>query len=233
MCLFISMVMATFSYANIMEFKVNTDVSIYQASPNFTSNGWYLYTGNWDNSSEYFSLFKFDLTDLTNQLNPGDVLTINSLTFYSYQNYNYRTAETVKGNLYLGTDDSWTTATWNNYHSHVGSLITWTSLTPGNKWVTWDLTGNLSPTEFLSDNLITLVLDTDRTGGAGWYDFASIEWSNYFYNNDSYYSYLHIDYTIQQGGSTPVPEPSTIFLMGTGLIGIFGYRRKRVGKKNL
>jgi len=34
------------------------------------------------------------------------------------------------------------------------------------------------------------------------------------------------------GESTPVPEPSTILLMGTGLLGLVGYNRKRFSKKS-
>lgn len=33
------------------------------------------------------------------------------------------------------------------------------------------------------------------------------------------------------GGAAPVPEPSTVLLMGAGLIGLIGYSRKRFNKK--
>ncbi len=223
----------TLSYADTIQIKVDADISIYEASPDATGEGgWYLYIGNHFAGQEYYSLFKFDLTGLTSQLSPGDVLNINSLTFNSYQNYNTNYATTVNGNLYLGTDDNWTpaTTTWNTYISKVGSLLTSTPLTPGNKWVSWDLTGKLLPSDFISDNLVTLVLDSDTTGSAGWYDFASREYSD-IYNSDIYYSYLDIDYTIQQGGITPVPEPSTIILLSIGVIGMGGYGRKWLNTK--
>ena len=35
-----------------------------------------------------------------------------------------------------------------------------------------------------------------------------------------------------KGDYTPVPEPSTILLMGTGLLGLVGYSRKRFSKKS-
>ncbi len=37
---------------------------------------------------------------------------------------------------------------------------------------------------------------------------------------------------IDDGGSAPVPEPSTILLMGAGLLGLVGYNRKRFSKKS-
>ncbi|MBW2740134.1 MAG: PEP-CTERM sorting domain-containing protein [Deltaproteobacteria bacterium] len=42
-------------------------------------------------------------------------------------------------------------------------------------------------------------------------------------------SQLYID---NVGGGAPVPEPSTILLMGTGLLGLVGYNRKRFSKKS-
>jgi hypothetical protein len=40
-----------------------------------------------------------------------------------------------------------------------------------------------------------------------------------------------IVYPINPGGAAPVPEPSTILLVGTGLLGIIGFGRKRLNKK--
>ncbi len=42
-------------------------------------------------------------------------------------------------------------------------------------------------------------------------------------------SQLYID---NVSGGAPVPEPSTILLMGAGLLGLVGYSRKRSGKKS-
>ena len=42
-------------------------------------------------------------------------------------------------------------------------------------------------------------------------------------------STFNLDY---DNGSAPVPEPSTILLMGAGLLGLVGYNRKRFSKKS-
>ena len=51
------------------------------------------------------------------------------------------------------------------------------------------------------------------------------EWNGDIILGDSVFT---LDY---DNGTAPVPEPATILLMGTGLLGMMGYGRKRLNKK--
>ena len=49
-------------------------------------------------------------------------------------------------------------------------------------------------------------------------------------NSDSPATLSHM--SAYNGGSTPVPEPATILLLGSGLLGLVGHSRKRFSKKS-
>jgi len=54
--------------------------------------------------------------------------------------------------------------------------------------------------------------------------FSSISWTNSFEN---FYAFT----VGMEGTTTPVPEPTTMILLGSGLIGLAGYGRKKFFKK--
>ncbi|MDL1979258.1 MAG: PEP-CTERM sorting domain-containing protein [Deltaproteobacteria bacterium] len=71
------------------------------------------------------------------------------------------------------------------------------------------------------------VYPAEGTGSWSTYDL----WVTGLYNNGADLEISH--YTGYNSVPAPVPEPTTILLMGTGLLGLVGYSRKRSGKKSV
>ncbi|MCP4341669.1 MAG: PEP-CTERM sorting domain-containing protein [Desulfobulbaceae bacterium] len=68
--------------------------------------------------------------------------------------------------------------------------------------------------------------------------FAEFGWGNVVVRATNSWSNIQNDFRIDRvamevnTAASPVPEPSTMLLMGAGLFGLLGYNRRRFGKKN-
>ena len=76
--------------------------------------------------------------------------------------------------------------------------------------IAWLDTFDLTPYASLIDGAETITIDTVLSGD-GW----SLDYS---------------EFTLSDDGTAPVPEPSTILLMGVGLLGLVGFNRKRFSR---
>ncbi|MCD6199426.1 MAG: PEP-CTERM sorting domain-containing protein [Deltaproteobacteria bacterium] len=102
---------------------------------------------------------------------------------------------------------------------------------------TWGMAEPFATWVLTAYNAANTVLDTQNLPSTGssssgeYYgiaadgtSYATLSWSGS-------YDWIAIDNFTYTSSSEPVPEPSTILLMGTGLLGIIGFGRKRFNKK--
>lgn len=122
-------------------------------------------------------------------------------------------------------NDSWTegTITWNNRPDggSYGDLITYNDDYDGTAyrgWSSWDLlsSGVLDISVDQADGFLSLLLKEQENGDQGHY-----WWSSEYDFDTSLRPYLEIT-------TAPIPIPSAIWLLGSGVIGLVGFRKKLI-----
>ncbi len=105
-------------------------------------------------------------------------------------------------------------------------------------------TGQIDPlsAEFPNSGAALSLLSLDNSGNTSWQHFSqnfentsafiipTFELLDFNYiDNDSSVFIDNVSIT-DTAAAAPVPEPSTLFLLGSGLAGLFGFRRQRAGR---
>lgn len=167
--------------------------------------------GSWVNRT----YLTFDLSGIPS----SEKITGVSLNLYQENGMGYGS---YGARIYYLANDSWTegTITWNNRpdDGSYGNLITYNDTYGGyyRGWSSWDLlsSGVWDPSVDQTDGFLSLLLKETEGGDQGhsW-------WSSEYDGDPSLRPYLEIT-------TAPVPIPPAIWLLGPGLIGIVGFRKK-------
>lgn len=194
------------------------DAFVNEGSPNTTYNLDYLNVSNSANTpdEDRWVYVKYDLSGLPND---ADV-SMAYINWYTYGVTADANAPERDVNFFHVIDDGWseTSITWNNKPSHDDYMrfIYSPGLAPGWKkgYIDYDAAGfdNWNESVDLVDDYLSVVMQcTDDN----------------FYRSIAGYSQnlsagpeLYVEYT------TAVPIPGAVWLLGSGLIGMFGARRK-------
>jgi len=167
-----------------------------------------------------YAYFKFNLSGIPS----GEVITgaVLNLKQYWGSGNEPHPGDNYGTNLYRIADDSWTetTITWANQPA--GGTFLDNNPNPGSYigWSSWNLFPTWAPATDQADGFLSLQLrETEEYTQA-----------HSFYNGESYTASENRPYlivtTLPSPNNPSVPEPTTMLLLGLGLIGLVGLKRK-------
>jgi len=170
-----------------------------------------LFVGSNSTYGDERSFLKFDLSSLPS----NRVVTSATLKLYNY----YTMASSLPVEVYGSTNNSWnaSTITWGNQPTIGATALATTAVQARVTWYSWDVTSFVNQNS-TGDNLVSLVLKAQTENG-------NTPYAAFFRN--TYISQTPI-LEVTYADATPTPIPAAAWLLGSGLMGLLGIKRKRI-----